>query len=219
VSSDFIGTMSQRWQGTARERQELLGELIEDIEGALWRRSELEALRRRPDGPFDRVVVAVDPPAAVGAKADTCGIVAAAARGEGRLRQAVVLADASLQGAAPHVWAARAAELARSVGAHVIVAEANNGGEMVRAVLHAAAPDFYVRLVRASEGKRARAEPIAALYAQQRVTHAAAFGALEDEMCAFGGDDFKGSPDRVDALVWALTDLMFGSAGPQMRML
>ncbi|MEQ1491011.1 MAG: DNA-packaging protein, partial [Terricaulis sp.] len=112
------------------------------------------------------------------------------------------------------------AELARTVGAHAIVAEANNGGEMVRAVLKAAAPDCLVRLVRASEGKRARAEPIAALYAQGRVKHAAAFPHLEDEMCAFGAEGFNESPDRLDALVWALTDLLLGGASsPRARIL
>jgi phage terminase large subunit-like protein len=140
-------------------------------------------------------------------------------RGEGFARKATVLADASLQGAAPQVWAQRAAELARAVGADAIVAEGNNGGEMVRAVLKAAAPDILVRLVRASDGKRTRAEPIATLYAQGRVAHAQSFPALEDEMCSFGARDFKGSPDRVDALVWALTDLMFGGLQPRLRSL
>jgi phage terminase large subunit-like protein len=219
VAPDFIAALNQRWVGTARHRQELMGELIEDLEGALWRRAELEALRVRVERPFDRVVVAVDPPASVGPNADACGIIAAGARGEGEKREAVVLADASVQGAPPHLWAARAAELARSVGAHVIVAEANNGGELVREVLRAAAPHLYVRLVYASYGKRARAEPIAALYAQGRVKHAAAFPALEDEMCAFGAEGFRDSPDRVDALVWALTDLLLGGLGPRVRLL
>jgi phage terminase large subunit-like protein len=219
VAPDFITALKERWQGTARHRQELMGEMIEDVEGALWRRAELESLRHRVDEPLDRIVVAVDPPASSGRNADTCGIVAAGAHGEGRARQAVVLADASLQGAPPQVWAARAAELAVSLGAHAIVAEANQGGDMVRAVLNAEAPDTPVRLVHATYGKRARAEPIAALYAQGRVKHAAAFPALEDEMCAFGADGFKQSPDRVDALVWALTDLLLGGAGPRVRML
>jgi phage terminase large subunit-like protein len=219
LAPDFIAALNQRWTGTVRHRQELLGEMIEDVEGALWRRAEIEALRVRDGGPFDRIVVAIDPPASVGEDAATCGIVAAGARGEGYAREAVVLADASVQGAPPHVWAARAAELADSLGAHALVAEANNGGEMVRAVLRAAAPDMVVRLVRASEGKRARAEPIAALYAQGRVKHAAAFSLLEDEMCSFGAPDFKRSPDRLDALVWALTDLLMGGAQPRMRLL
>lgn len=220
LSPDFVAALDARWSATVRHRQELLGELIEEPEGALWRRADLEALRERTERPFDRIVVAVDPPASTGPNADACGIVAAAARGEGLAREAVVLADASVQGAAPHVWAARAAELARAIGAHAIVAEANNGGDMVRAVLKAAAPDFYVRLVRASEGKRARAEPIAALYAQGRVKHATVFAALEDEMCAFGAEGFCESPDRLDALVWALTDLLLGGAmAPRVRIL
>jgi len=220
LSPSFIAGLRERFAGTARHRQELLGELIEEVEGAMWRRSDIEALRTRDDGPFDRIVVAVDPPASIGPNADACGIVAAAARGEGLAREAVVLADASVQGAAPHVWAARVADLARSVGAHVIVAEGNNGGEMVRAVLQSAAPEFFVRLVRASEGKRARAEPIAILYARGRVKHAAAFPALEDEMCAFGAEGYGESPDRLDALVWALTDLLLsGARAPRARML
>jgi phage terminase large subunit-like protein len=219
LAPGFIAALNDRWSGSARHRQELLGDLIEDLEGALWKRTELEQTRRAPEGALDRVVVAVDPPASIGANADTCGIIAAGARGEGFARKATVLADASLQGAAPQVWAERVAELARAVGADAIVAEANNGGEMVRAVLKAAAPEFLVRLVRASDGKRARAEPIAALYAQGRVAHAQAFAALEDEMCAFGAADFKGSPDRVDALVWALTDLMFGGFQPRLTAL
>ncbi len=219
VAPDFIAALNQRWQGTARHRQELMGELIEDVEGALWRRADLEALRERIEGPFDRVVVAVDPPASSGRNADTCGIIAAGSRGEGQAREAVVLADASMQGAPPHVWASRVAELALNVGAQLIVAESNQGGDMVREVLRAAAPDMQVRLVYASYGKRARAEPIATLYAQGRVKHAAALPALEDEMCAFGAEGFKQSPDRVDALVWALTDLMLGGSGPRIRLL
>lgn len=218
LADDFSAALDQRWDGSARQRQELLGELIEDAEGALWRRADLEAARSRVHPPLERIVVAVDPPAGIGAYVASCGIVAAGCYGEPR--RAIVLADASVQGLAPHDWAARAVTLARSLGAEAIVAESNNGGEMVRAVLKAAAPDLPVRLVRASVGKRARAEPIAAFYAQGRVSHAAAFAALEDEMCAFGTDGFSVSPDRLDALVWALTDLLLGApAAPRVRML
>lgn len=218
LAPDFIAALNQRWIGSARQRQELLGLLIEDEEGALWRRADLEALRTRDTPKFDRIVVAVDPPASAGARAASCGIVAAGVYGDPR--RVIVLADASAQGLAPHQWAARAAELARSLGADAIVAEGNNGGEMVRGVLKSAAPDLPVRLVRASVGKRARAEPIAAFYAQGRVQHAGAFAALEDEMCSFGADDFRVSPDRLDALVWALTDLLLGAhAAPSMRLL
>jgi phage terminase large subunit-like protein len=218
LADDFIRALNQRWTGSARQRQELLGELVEDVAGALWRRADLEALRQRAHPALERIVVAVDPPASVGPHAAQCGIIAAGAWGEPR--RAVVLADASVQGVAPQDWAARVAALAHSVGAHAIVAEANNGGEMVRTVLKAAAPECPVRLVRASEGKRARAEPIAALYAQGRVQHAAAFADLEDEMCGFGAEGFSASPDRLDALVWALTDLLLNApATPRVRAL
>jgi phage terminase large subunit-like protein len=197
----------------------LEGELIEDVQGALWKRAELEALRTNETFQFDRVVVAVDPPAAKGAGAATCGIIAAGAYRDGQTRRAVVLADASIQGAAPNEWAARVAAVSRSVSASVIIAEANNGGEMVRAVLRAAAPDCVVRLVHASKNKRMRAEPVSMHYAKGLVKHAAAFPALEDEMCAFG-DGLKESPDRVDALVWAITELLAGRGdGPSIRVL
>lgn len=217
LAPDFITALKERWDGTARQRQELLGELIEDLEGALWTRTQLEGLRTSETRAFDRVVVAVDPPASVGPDADACGIIAAGVYGEGHQRRAVILADASVRGVAPHEWAWRAASLARSVGADAIVAEANNGGEMVRSVLSAAAPEFLVRLVRAAEGKRARAEPVATFYARGLVSHAAAFAELEDEMCAFGAGENTRSPDRVDALVWALTDLLMGGQGPRVR--
>jgi phage terminase large subunit-like protein len=219
LAAGFIDALRRGWVGSARQRQEVLGEMVDNIEGALWKRADIEAARTREHGEFDRIVVAVDPPAGSGPNAAHCGIVAAAAWGEGWERSAMVLADASLQGAAPNAWANQAASLARSLGAHAIVAEANNGGDMVRAVLQAAAPEIFVRLVRASEGKRARAEPIATFYAQGRVKHAAAFPALEDEMCSFGAEDFKHSPDRLDALVWALTDLLMNGAQPRLRLL
>ena len=218
LAPDFIEALNARWTGSARDRQELLGELVEDPEGALWRRDELEALRGGGDCTFECVVVAVDPPASVGEKADACGIVAVGASGDGEARRAVVLADASVRGLAPHQWAARAVDLARSLGANYIVAEGNNGGEMVRAMLKLAAPDLPVRLVRAAHGKRARAEPISMRYAQGRVRHARAFPDLEDEMCRFGAPGFQGSPDRLDALVWALDDV-FNEASPRARAL
>lgn len=219
LPDDFIEAMNERWTGSGYDRQELLGDLIEDLQGALWKRAELEAVRGGGLDDLERIVVAVDPPTSIGDRADACGIVAAGAGGEGFRRRAVVLADASVQGLAPHQWAARAAELARSLDADAIVAEANNGGELVRAMLRLAAPDRFVRLVHASVGKRARAEPVAALYAQGRVRHASPFPALEDEMCSFGAEGFRGSPDRLDALVWALTDLMLNDARPSLRTL
>jgi phage terminase large subunit-like protein len=219
LAPGFIAAVEARFRGSVYGRQELDGELIEDPEGALWSRAALEEARMAPPGALDPIVVAVDPPASKGPQADACGIVAAGAFAEGALRKAIVLADASVRGLGPHEWAQRAASLAAQVGAARIVAEANNGGEMVRSVLQIAAPGIPVKLVRARLGKRARAEPVAALYAQGRCLHAARFPALEDEMCAFGAPGFMGSPDRLDALVWAITDLLLAGQEPRLRAL
>jgi phage terminase large subunit-like protein len=219
LAPDFIAALNARWTGSAQDRQELLGELIEDHAGALWKRAELEAVRGSDGMNFDRIVVAVDPPVSVGPKADACGIIAAGACGEGAARRAVVLADASVQGAQPLDWAARAADLARSLDADCIIAEANNGGELVRELLRQVAPEMAIRLVYARQGKRARAEPISAYYARGLVRHAHAFADLEDEMCGFCVRDANKSPDRVDALVWALTDLLTNAGSPQVRVI
>lgn len=209
LANGFAEDLAALWQGSVWARQELEGELIEDPEGALWTRAELAKARTiERDLAYDRIVVAVDPPVSVGASADTCGIIVAAAVGAGHQRRAMILADLSRQGLQPPEWAAVVAEAYQHFKANVIVAEANQGGEMVRTVLRLAVPLAPIRLVHASHGKRARAEPIALLYAQDRVCHAAEFRELEDQMCSFGAQGFTGSPDRVDALVWALTDLI-----------
>ncbi|MGJ3231322.1 MAG: DNA-packaging protein [Oceanicaulis sp.] len=217
LAPGFIEAMRAQYGASRLARQELDGELIEDPEGALWTRALIDAaLKIEPAAP-DRIVVAVDPPAAGGTR-DACGIVAAGAAGAGRSMTGVILADASLN-ARPEAWAAKVAATVAAVDADHVVAEANQGGDMVRAVLQAAAPDLRVRLVHASRGKRARAEPVAALYAAGRIAHAGRFPKLEDQMCAFGSPDFKGSPDRVDALVWAIAALFEGAASPRMRRL
>lgn len=191
-------------------RQELDGELIEDIEGALWSRALLESCREEAAGsPPRRVVVGVDPPASAGG--DACGIVVCALGEDGLAR---VLADCSLRHPTPERWARAAAEAARQWQADRVIAEANQGGEMVRSVLRAADIALPVELVHASRGKAARAEPVAALYEGRRVRHAGQFPLLEDELCglmAGGGYEGPGrSPDRADALVWAMTELMLG---------
>lgn len=221
LAAGVVDDLTRRWAGTVWARQELDGELIEDPAGALWSRDDIAAARAR-SGPdrLDRVLVAVDPPAGMGGEADACGIVVAGAGGEGRERRAVVLADMSVQGLSPQGWAARAAAACIAHGADFILAEANQGGEMVRAVLEVAAPDVPVRLVHARTAKRARAEPVVALYAAGRVSHAGHFRHLEDEMCRFGAPGFTASPDRLDALVWALATLLLDPvAAPRARSL
>jgi phage terminase large subunit-like protein len=214
LAPGFLGAAEARWAGSAYGRQELDGVLVEDLPGALWRRDELEACRITVLPTLQQVVVAVDPPAKIGR--DGCGLVAAGVFRDGPLLRAVVLADDSARGLRPEQWAARAVALARRWGAAGVVAEANQGGEMVRSVLRAAGAATPVRLRHASSGKRARAEPVRAWYAAGRVLHWGRLPELEDEMCAFGAPEFHGSPDRLDALVWALSELL-GAPEPRVR--
>jgi phage terminase large subunit-like protein len=211
LAGSFLTAVVARYRGTVLGRQELDGELIEDLPGALWTRD----MFRRDDGSGrGRIVVAVDPPATSGAGADGCGIIVAARTDVG----AVVLEDLTLQHAAPLAWATRAVRAYKDHDADCIVAEVNQGGEMVKAVIAQVDADVPVRTVHATRGKWVRAEPVAALYAQGRVTHAAGLTALEDEMCAFGVDGRADghSPDRLDAAVWAITELMLRD-GPRVR--
>ena len=217
LASGFLVAMRARYGGTRLGRQELDGELIADREDGLWRRDQIEALVLRKHGPLSRIVIAVDPPANGAAKYSCCGIVAAGLAEDGR---AMVLADGSVEGASPTRWAQAVARLCRRFDADCVVAEINQGGDMVTSVLHTVDPSLPVRTVRASRGKWLRAEPVAALYEQGRVVHAGHFASLEDQMCDFGPDGLSSgrSPDRLDALVWALTELLLGRRGaPQIR--
>lgn len=219
LAPSFLDHVVGRYAGTRLGRQELDGTMISDREDALWSRDRIEATRGDAAPTLRRVVVAVDPPASSGPGADACGIVVAGIDGEGT---GWVLADASLAAARPDRWAARAVAAYRRWSADALVAEANQGGEMVRAVLAQADPTLPVRLVHATRGKYVRAEPVAMLYEQRRVRHAGAFPELEDELCDFGPAGLTGgrSPDRLDALVWALTELMLKDRGePRIRML
>lgn len=203
----FVRAVRRQYGKSLLGRQELDGELLEDIEGALWTRALLEACREpAASSPALRTVVAVDPPASAGG--DECGIVVCALCGDGLVR---VLADASVSKASPEQWARAVASTAASWSADRVVAEANQGGAMVESVLRAAEVNLPLRLVHASKGKAARAEPIAALYEAGRVRHAGMFPALEDQLCGLvTGGAYQGpgrSPDRADALVWALTEL------------
>jgi phage terminase large subunit-like protein len=209
----FLAAMEAAYAGTRLGRQELGGELIEDAEGALWTRSLIEGCRVAAAPGLSRVVVAVDPPAG-GRDADACGIVVA---GKGHDGRAYVVADASVGGLSPEGWARAVAAAAARYDADRVIAEANNGGDMVHAVLRSVEAALPVRLVRASHGKVTRAEPVAALYEAGRVAHVGAFPLLEDEMCGLiAGGAYAGpgrSPDRADALVWALSELMLGGGG------
>lgn len=209
----YIRSIRRAYGRTLLGRQELDGELIEDLPGALWTRGLIEQCREdAASSPAVRTVVGVDPPASAGG--DACGILVCALGEDGIGR---VLADASLQRPSPERWAQAVARTAHAWQADRVVAEANQGGAMVASVLRAADIALPLRLVHASRGKAARAEPVAALYEAGRARHAGIFPALEDELCGLmAGGGYEGpsrSPDRADALVWAMTELMLGRAG------
>lgn len=207
----YLSELDRSYGGSAIGRQELLGELLEAREGALWSFDGLASCREAEVPPLVRVVIGVDPPAGPGG----CGIIVAGVDEAGKGH---VLADASVQGMAPEAWALAVSAAFERYQADRVVVEINNGGEMVESILRAASINLPVKAVRASRGKAARAEPVSALYAAGRVRHAHHFPALEDEMCGLvlgGGYVGPGdSPDRADALVWALTELMLGGRGP-----
>jgi phage terminase large subunit-like protein len=219
LAPTFLSAIVDRYAGTRLGRQELDGELVEDRPDALWTRAELEAVRLTGRPALSRIVVAVDPPASARRRSDACGIVAAGLDPDGR---AVVIADASREAARPEVWAATAVALYHAERADRLVAEVNQGGDMVASVIAQVDPSVPVVPVRATRGKWLRAEPVAALYARGRVRHAGVFRELEDEMADFGLDGLSGgrSPDRLDALVWAITALLVDPAGePRVRVL
>ncbi len=222
LAAHYLAEMQATYGGTRLGRQELDGELLDDVEGALWPRALIERARVIAAPAVVRVVVGVDPPAGATATSDACGIVVAALGTDGC---AYVLADASVQGLSPEGWARAVADAAARHGADRVVAEANNGGAMVASVLRAADGALPLVLVHATHGKVARAEPVALLYETGRVRHAGAFPLLEDELAGFtAGGGYHGpgrSPDRADALVWALTALMLGPRGtdPKMRVM
>lgn len=213
----FLRDMRRSFGRSLLGRQELDGELVEDVPGALWTRALIEDCREGTPPPMVRVVVGVDPPASDGG--DACGIVVVGLAEDGI---AHVLHDGSLLKPSPERWARKAARVSESWSADRVIAECNQGGAMVRSVLQATGIVLPLKLVHASRGKVARAEPVAALYEAGRVRHAGVFPALEDEMCGLiSGGRYEGpgrSPDRADALVWAMTELMLGrQSEPRVR--
>ncbi len=215
----FLLAMQNRYAGTALGRQELDGVLIADREDALWTRAQLEALYDPHVPDLQRIIIAVDPPATSTKHSDACGIIVA---GLDMQEQAWVLEDATIQGVKPHQWAAQIVRLYHHYQADLVVAEVNQGGDMVMAVIHAQDASVAVKAVRAQRGKFLRAEPVAALYEQGRIRHARHFAELEDEMCDFAVSGLSSgrSPDRMDALVWALHTLLLQDAHkPRIRQL
>ncbi|HVM81639.1 MAG TPA: terminase family protein [Stellaceae bacterium] len=208
----FLAEIVRRYEGTRLGRQELEAELLEDVAGALWTRDALDAARVREAPELARVVVAIDPAVSSGEDADETGIVVAGVSAGGI---AFVLEDASGRFRAEE-WARAAVALYRRHRADRVIGEVNNGGELVEATLRAVDAAVSYKPVRASRGKAVRAEPVAALYEQGRVKHCSAFPQLEDQMAAFTAEFDRASagysPDRLDALVWAITELLIAPA-------
>ena len=212
LAASFLEEVQTRYAGTALGRQELDGELLEVVEGALWQQGALDRARLTEVPHLNRIVVAVDPPVTGHKGSDECGIVVVGAFTEGPPQdwRAVVLEDASVTGASPDEWARAAIAAMDRHKADRLVAEVNQGGDLVETMIRQIDPLVPYRGVHASRGKVVRAEPVAALYEQGRVSHVAGLARLEAQMCQMTrmGYQGKGSPDRVDALVWGLTDLV-----------
>jgi phage terminase large subunit-like protein len=208
--------MAAQFAGTRRLQQELEGEFVRDVDGALWTWEMLEAARAPRGLELDRIVVAVDPAVSGAPDADACGIVVAGVSMQGPPQDwvAEVIADASVKGFSPQAWADRVVALYHAHGADRVVAEVNQGGAMVADLVRNGGPMVPFRAVNATRGKVLRAEPVAALYEQGRVRHRGVFRELEAQMLRMTGRGFegRGSPDRVDALVWAITELMIDAA-------
>jgi phage terminase large subunit-like protein len=218
LAKNTVKALYDRYGGTRLGRQELEGEILGDIPGALWHRSSIDdtRLQEAPED-LERVFVAVDPAASSEEGSDENGIIVVGlARDKDGYARGYVLEDGSLRGT-PEEWAKKAVNLYRKWSADKIIAEKNNGGEMVSSVIKAVDRSVPIKLVHASRGKVVRAEPISALYEQGRVHHVGRFDLLEDQMCEFSVDNVRnsstGSPDRVDALVWGLTEIFEKIAG------
>lgn len=209
-----LAQLRAKYEGTRLGRQELHAELLDDVQGALWTRAMIDASKTREIPDLARVVIAIDPSGTGGAEdsGDSIGIVAA---GKGVDGKVYVLADRTCK-LSPDGWGRRAVNAYREFDADRIVAERNFGGAMVEHVIRTIDPKVSYKEVTASRGKIVRAEPVAALYEQGRVKHVGKLDELEDQMCMMTSEGFvgDGSPDRADALVWALTELMLAPAAP-----
>ncbi|WP_171021780.1 DNA-packaging protein [Parasedimentitalea maritima] len=221
LAPSFLTEVRARYAGTRLGRQELEGVLLSDIEGALWTGKMVQAALQDHVPKLDRVVVAVDPAVSAGRASDACGIVVTGASLQGPPQdwRAYVLADRTVQGVRPLAWAQAAIAAMQEFGADRLVAEVNQGGALVENVLRQVDPLVPYKALHASRGKSARAEPVAALYEQGRVLHAPGLADLEQQMCQMTSQGYQGagSPDRVDALVWALHDLIISPAAMMLR--
>jgi predicted phage terminase large subunit-like protein len=212
LAAKFLEKIQLRYEGTRLGRQELRGEILGDIPNALWTYGQIEAARVRTHDPLNRIVVSVDPAISNTEDSDEHGIIVAGVNHKSQ--EAYVIEDASMSGS-PLEWARRAVNLYDTHQADAIVIEVNQGGDMVAQTLRSVRNNVRIKEVRATRGKHVRAEPIASMYEQGRVHHVGSFPALETQMTQMTtfGYEGAGSPDRVDALVWAMTDLFPAMVG------
>lgn len=204
LATAFLSKVVTKYEGTRLGRQELGAEILDDNPGALWQRSKIDDLRVKKAPAMKRIVVAIDPAATKNPDSDETGIVVC---GLGSDDQGYILADLSLRGT-PEEWGRAAVNAYHEFHADRIIGETNNGGDMVEHVIRSVDKSVAFRAVHASRGKITRAEPVSALYEQDRCHHVGAFPVLEDQMCEYDPKTAKFSPDRMDAAVWGLTDLM-----------
>ena len=207
LASTALAHLREKYEGTRLGRQELYAEILDDTPGALWRRSDIDDARVSTAPEMLRVVVAIDPAVSTSEGSDETGIVVAGKGTDGRW---YVLADVSGR-YTPDQWGREAVAAYNRFDADRIIGEVNNGGDMIENTLRNIDRNISYKAVRASKGKVTRAEPVAALYEQKRVSHVGSLATLEDQMCVFTTDYDRArmqySPDRMDALVWALTEL------------
>ena len=218
LAKGFLEELMRRYEGTRLGRQEIDAELLDEASGALWSPDLISAHRIAEAPALERRIMALDPPAITGPRADACGIVVAGCDGQGH---GYVLADETVSGLSPRGWAKKAVRVYDAHNVDCLIAEINQGGDLVREILLREAPHIHYHPVRATRGKLMRAEPVAALYERGFVHHVGVFKQLENEMCRYDGQGKK-SPDRMDALVWALSDLLLTkkqNRKPQMRRL
>lgn len=206
LSGDFLREIEDLYEGTRIGGQEIHGRILDDVEGALWLRTDIDKGRVKfKDMPaFERIVVAVDPPVTSNADSDECGIVVVGRCEDGDLW---VIADLSVQGRSPTGWAEVVVKAYEDYEADRVIGEVNNGGEMIETVIRTVGKQISYKAVRATRGKMVRAEPVAARYEKGEVHHVGMFEKMEDQMCSYTGDRRQQSPDRMDALVWGCTEL------------
>lgn len=206
LSGEFLREIEDLYEGTRIGGQEIHGRILDDIEGALWQRTDIDKARvKQKDLPaLERIVVAVDPPVTSNADSDECGIVVVGRDEDGDLW---VIADVSVQGRSPTGWAEVVVKAYEDYEADRVIGEVNNGGDMIETVLRTVGERISYKAVRATRGKMIRAEPVAARYEKGEVHHVGVYEKMEDQMCSYTGDRREDSPDRMDALVWGCTEL------------